>query len=477
MINLRFDLSINLQCQSKYQGDLYLAMKKFLQQPYVLIAAIGLGLLIAVLIVKGRAPLEHAGTEMPSKSVEVIKVKSVPFQVKVTAYGNVEPTVTLKTLAEVSGKVGYIHPDLKQGNSIVAGTVVVRIDPEDYQVTLKQTQADLLADQASLNQVRIEQQTTRRSLELAKENLRVGEKELERLRSVWERKVIARSVLDAEEQKVIQLRQQVSELEGQINTYVSRKAAVQARITRAEEQVKGQKTTLGRTEIVLPFSARIGAVSVDKGQFVSVGTILFEALNMNGVEINAQLPILHMRSLVSHLEGQSNEELPMGITQNVLNRLNLSARVRLVGDMPDAWWDAEVLRFSESIDPIRRTLGIVVGIDRPYEKVIPGRRPPLLKGMFTAVELYAPRREAIVIPRKAIHHGRVYVVGKDNRLRIQTIDIQQQQDDLVVIAGGLQQDQQVIINDLVPVIEGMPLTPVHVTDYEKALAKRAGGTP
>jgi multidrug efflux pump subunit AcrA (membrane-fusion protein) len=448
-------------------------MNKYLQKPYILFVVIGLGALVAIMLVKSRAPLQHAGTEMPSKSVEVITAKRIPFNAKVTAYGNVEPTVTLQTLAEVSGKITYMHPDLKQGNSIAAGTVVARIAPEDYEVSLKQTQADLAANKSSLKQLQVEQQTTRRSLELARKNLKVGEKELERIRSVWDRKLIARSTLDAEEQKVIQLRQQVSELQGQLNTYASRKSSVESQIVRAEEQVKGQTTTLGRTEITLPFSARIGEVSIEKGQFVNVGTTLFVALDINGVEINAQLPVLHMRSLVSHLEGKTFDRPAMGITRDILARLNLSARVKLVGDMPDAWWDAKVLRFSESIDPVRRTLGIVVGVDRPYEKVIPGRRPPLLKGMFTAVELYAPQRRAIVIPRKAIHHGRVYVVNKDKRLQIKAIEIQQQQGDLAVIRSGLQEGEQIIINDLVPVIEGMPLSPIHASDYEKALAKRA----
>jgi len=451
------------------------AMKRYLQKPYILFIVIALGLLIAIILVKSRENLQHAGTKMLSKSVDIIKAKNTPFRAKVIAYGNVEPTITLKTLAEVSGKITYVHADLKQGNTIAAGTVVAKIAPEDYQVTLKQTQADLAASKSSLKQLQVEQQTTLRSLELAKKNLQVGKKELERIRSIWDKKLIARSTLDAEQQKVIQLRQQVSELQGQLNTYASRKNTVQAQITRAQEQVKGQKTTLGRTEITLPFSARIGEVSIDKGQFVNVGTSLFEALDINGIEINAQLPVLHMRSLVSHLDGKTFDRPSMGITKNMLSKLNLSARVNLVGDMPDAWWDAKVLRFSESIDPIRRTLGIVVGVDRPYEKVIPGRRPPLLKGMFMAVELYAPQRQAIVIPRKAIHHGRVYVVSKDNLLQIKTIDIQQQQGNLVVIRSGLQQGDQIIINDLLPVIEGMPLTPVHANEYEKTLARRASG--
>ena len=448
-------------------------MNKTLQKPYILFVIIGLGVLVAMALMKVRVPLEHADMGMPSKNVEIIMAKRIPFSAKVTAYGNVEPTVTLRTLAEVSGKISYLHPDLKQGNSIAAGTVVARIDPQDYEVTLKQTQADLAANKSSLKQLQVEQQTTLRSLELAKKNLQVEEKELQRIQSIWERQLIARSTLDAEEQKVIQLRQQVSELQGQLNSYPSRKAMVRAQTSRTEEQVKGQKTTLGRTEITLPFSARISVVSIEKDQFVNVGTTLFEALDINSVEINAQLPILHMRSLVSHLEGKIFDKPTMGITREMLTRLNLTARVKLVGDMPDAWWNAKVLRISESIDPVRRTLGIVVGIDHPYEKVIPGKRPPLLKGMFTAVELYAPQREAMVIPRKAIHQGRVYVANDDKRLEIKPVEIQQRQDDLVVISSGLQEGDQIIISDLVPVIEGMPLTPVHANDYEKELVKRA----
>jgi HlyD family secretion protein len=453
----------------------YFAMKNFLEKPYILFIVIAIGVLVAMLLVKDQSPSEHSESEMPSKRVEVIETRLIPFRAKVVAYGNVEPTVTLKALAEVSGKISYMHTDLNQGNSIPAGTVVVRIDPQDYEVELKQTEADLAANQSSLRQLEVEQQTTSRSLQLAKKNLAVGEKELKRIYTVWDRKLIARSTLDAEEQKVIQLRQEVSDLQGQLNTYASRKASVLAQTTRTEEQVKGQKTTLGRTEITLPFTARISEVSIEKEQFVSTGTTLFEAQDINGVEINAQLPIMHMRSLVSHLEGKPFDSPAMGITKEVLSRLRLTARVKLVGDMPDAIWDAEVLRISESIDPIRRTLGIVVGIDRPYEKIIPGRRPPLLKGMFTAVELYAPKREAIVIPRKAIHHGRVYVAGEDQRLHIKPVEIQQQQGDLVVISSGLQVGDQIIISDVVPVIEGMPLSPIVDTEYQAELIKRASG--
>lgn len=450
-------------------------MKAFLQKPWALFIVIAIGVTGAVLVVKSRAPVEHNGTSLPSKPVDVMIAEHMPFRTHVIAYGNVEPAISFQSKTEVAGKISFVHPDLKRGNSIAAGTVVVRIDPEDYEVTLRQTQADLSANRSSLAQLQEERKTTRQSLELAKKNLEVGEKELRRVRQMLSKRLVSRSEVDREEQTVLQLRQQVAELQGQLNTYASRTASINAQIKRSEQQVKGQQTTLGRTEIKIPFAARIGEVAIENGEFVRVGDTLFEALDVNGVEINAQLPVMHMRPLVSHLDGLRVDGQEVGNLQNILQSLGLTARVRLVGGPSLAVWEARVLRFGESIDPTRRTVSIVIGVDKPYDQVIPGQRPPLLKGMYMAVELYAPTREAMIIPRQAIHQGRVYVADAENKLAIKPVVVRFHQGDLAVIEVGLQVGERVIINDLIPVIEAMPLTPRVAETATAKLRQRAAG--
>lgn len=441
----------------------------------MLIIVIAAGVFGAMLIVKSRAPVEHSGASQPSKLVDVMVVEHIPLRTHVTAYGNVEPAISFQSKAEVGGTISYVHPDLKRGNSIAAGTVVVRIDPEDYEVTLKQTQADLSASRSSLAQLQEEQKTTRRSLELAKKNLAVGEKELRRTQQMLAKRLVSRSEVDREEQTVLQLRQQVAELQGQLNTYASRTASVNAQIKRSEQQVKGQQTTLGRTAIDIPFAARIGEVAIESGEFVRVGDTLFEALDVNGVEISAQLPVMHMRPLVSHLDRFADDGQPAGNIQTILQSLNLTAQVRLVGGPSLAVWEARVLRFGESIDPTRRTVSIVIGVDNPYGQVIPGKRPPLLKGMYTAIDLYTPTREAMVIPRQAIHQGRVYVADAENKLAIKPVTVRFHQGDLAIIDAGLQVGERVIINDLIPVIEAMPLTPRLAETATSKLRQRAAG--
>ena len=441
-----------------------------------MVIALGAAIIIAVILVKSRAPLEHVAVEMPSRSVDVILAREIPFRSRITAYGNVEPSITLNSMAELSGKISYVHPNLKAGETIPAGTLVVRIDAEDYALSLKQTEEDLKASRSSLNELDTEEKSARRSLELAQKNLEVGEAELARVRDVYQKQLVAKSALDAEEQKTIQLRQQGQELQGRIDGYASRRQSIEAQIARAEQEVQNRRTILGRTEITLPFDARIGTVSVDQDEFVSVGTPLFEASDLKGVEISAQLPIGSMRRLVSHLENRADMAQQFIQTGGRINEsLGLSARVRLVNDMPEAVWEARVLRISESIDPTRQTLGVVVGVDNPYQKIIPGRRPPLLKGMYTAVDLYAPERPAMVIPRRAVHEGRVYLADASDRLEIRRVDIQQVQGDLVVVRDGIAPDERVIITDLVPVIEDMPLRVNLAPGVAEYLHRRALG--
>ncbi|WP_372738346.1 efflux RND transporter periplasmic adaptor subunit [Neptunomonas sp.] len=448
-------------------------MKVFFQKPYIFFIVLLMGLAAAAFLIKNKPAIEHTDSGMPAKPVDVISVRSIPMSPHVTAYGTVEPSVSLKIKAQVSGKVSYLHPNLQSGSSISAGTLVIRIDQEDSQVSLNQSEADLRANLSSLAQLDEEEKTTRRSLQYAKENLRVAEKELARIRGIWEKQLISRSALDAEEQKVLLLRQSTTDLQGKLNAFSSRRDSIKAQIERATEQVKGQTTTLSRTEIHMPFDARIGDVLVEEGEYVTLGTYLFESLAINRIEVNAQLPIQQMRTLVSTGLLNSSPASQSADLSLILKRLKLSATVSLVGGSSDAIWEAELLRFSESIDPIRRTLGVVVAVDNPYQKVIPGKRPPLIKGMYTAVDLYAPEYPAIVIPRRALHEGRVYLVNARQRLEIRPVKVLFQQGNLLVIESGLQADEQLIINDLIPVIEGMPLLPEVDSHFEAQLIQLA----
>lgn len=453
--------------------------KSALVLPAIIIVALG----IVVVVVKSKAPIDHEALQYPTRSVEVITARRVAFRGRAVGYGNVEPAVLLKAKTEVSGKVSYIHPALKKGGSLAGGTVALRIEPTTFEISLDKSKAALAGTQSALTQLQVEQRSTRRSLAIAKKNLKISEKELARATKAFESDAISRSAVDAEETKVLQLRQQIEDLEGKLAGYKSRKAASKAQIDQSKSQLAQSEDTLDRTEIRLPFDARIGTVFVEEGEFATVGSVLFEALGTQAVEIEAQLPTQRFRPL---LLGSGDSRVPLETSvglQTAISNMNLEARVALVGvEGTTGSWDGTLTRISESIDPTRDTIGLVVTVDDPYAGVIPGQRPPLLKGMYASVEFVAPPRDRMVVPRKAIHQGRVYV-AKPNAdddgftLEIRSVRISQKQGSLVVIDEGIAEGEQVITTDVIPVLDGLPLKIVASPGAEEGLAQEALAQP
>lgn len=451
-------------------------MKQFMEKKIILPLIIAAALLLVIIAVKSKSDIDFQELQYPIKNVEVITAKKIPFRARAIAYGNVEPAILLKSRTEISGKISYIHPDLKQGAILAKGTVVLRIEPTIFEFSLDQSQAGLTSSKSSLQQLDIEEESTKRSLDIALKNLDLGQKERDRYLVLWEKRLVTRSAMDGEEQKVLQLSQQVEELEGRLASFISRKAATQAQIRKSEAQLAQSQDTLGRTDILLPFDARIGTVSVEKGEFVGVSTLLFEALGTQAVEINAQLPINQFRMLIAGLGREAvNLQKPEDL-QRAFSQMQLGANVSLVGDEYGfAKWQGELIRIGEEIDPTRDTINLVVAVNNPYENIIPGKLPPLIKGMYVAVEFYTPPREMMVLPRKALHQGRVYVAGVNNELEIRPIKILYKQGDLMVVDDGVREGENIIITDVIPVIEGLPINPLPAREYEKQLAKDAIG--
>ncbi len=453
-------------------------MKKLLKKPWLLPLLVLIALAVVVVKVKTKPPLEHEVLDFPVRAVAVMPVAELPYRARAVGYGHVQPSVVLKAKAEVAGKVVWLHPGLEKGGSLPADTVVARIEPTTYEFTLEQRKAAAQSARSSLKQVEVEERSARRSLEIAQQNLSVAEGELARVRALAEKKLVAQSALDAEEQKVLQLRQQVEDLKGRLATYASRKKSLTAQIRQSESQVAQTRDTLGRTEVVLPFDARIGAVHVETGEFVATGTVLFEALGVDAVEITAELPVRQFRPLLIRGERQQVSLADPARFTALLQRLGLEARVRLVGE-PDAeaYWQGKLIRISEEVDPLRNTIGLVVAVENPYDDVIPGERPPLLKGMYAAVTFFAPARPALVIPRQALHEGRVYLAGADDRLEIRPVKVAFREGAFVVLRDGLKPGERLVLDDVVPVIEGLPLKPVVDERFREAFVRRAAGEP
>jgi hypothetical protein len=81
----------------------------------------------------------------------------------------------------------------------------------------------------------------------------------------------------------------------------------------------------------------------------------------------------------------------------------------------------------------------------------------------------------MVIPRHAVHDAKVYVVDDKKTLVIKPVSVTHYQGELAVVASGLEENDEVIVTDLIPLIEGMPVLPRHNEDIQIKITRLALG--
>ena len=416
------------------------------------------GIILAVVLVKSQAPMVHQNETKPSTLVNTIEAERFDVPPQISGFGEVTPDILLEGKSEISGKVVYVHPQLKQGAILPKDTIIIRIDENDYQLALKKAEADLVASHANLKELDINLEDTAADLKLVKQRLAISQQELKRNQNLVDKGSISQSKFDAQRSSTLQLRQEVQSLESKLATLPSQREVLKANESIAQSNVKTQERNLERTIIRLPFAARITEEFVEENQFVTQGTLLFKAQNIDRVLVNAQFPLEQFQLIAKGFEAELNirEAIQEGATsESIFSRLGLSATVTIAGNK-QAKWQAKVERFLSNLDPASRTLGITVSIDNPYKDIRPGVKPPLLEGMFTEVLLKGQPRSFVVIPRDALHENELYLVGADNKLVRQRVTVETQ-GAMALIEQGVQVGTKIITSDIFPAVSGMSL--------------------
>ncbi len=410
----------------------------------LLVPPIALGVLVLLWIAAGKEPPATARRGEPTRTVRVIEALELDLIPTAEGYGPVRPARVWEAVAQVKGRVVEAHPRLRDGEILGRGTELLRIDPVDYELALAETKAELA-------ELEVQEQNARTSLAIETRNLALARQELERARRLVKKGTTSRSAVDKAERTVLGARAAEQNLRNTLALIPVRRKTLQAKVERAERN-------LAHSLIRAPFDLRVADLKVEADQFVSVGQTLFAGDAVDQAEIEVQVAMSSLRRLFI---GRPEFKLdPARLSEQLTTLLGFSPRVRLDLGNYQAEWEARFVRFDDAVDAQTRTMGVVVAVDGPYDKVIPGYRPPLSKGMFVQVVLRGKSHRArILVPRSAVRDGTVLVVDQDHRLRRRPVTVLFSQGQISVIEQGLTPGEQVLVSDLVPAVEGMLLQP------------------
>ncbi|HFQ5401175.1 TPA: efflux RND transporter periplasmic adaptor subunit [Vibrio vulnificus] len=424
-----------------------------LNKKWLFFPALAVGVLVLVLAVKLKPELPVKPADDRARLVETLPLELKAVAPLAIGFGKVAPKVEWKAIAEVSGKVIYRHPRLEKGQVLKAGTEILRIDPLDYQLKLVQAQADLKSSQTSLAKLNQEEQNLKSSLKIESNRLAIAKKELERKQNLRKKGLNSQSDVDQQEQTTLSQRKLVLDIENQIALMPDEKRVADALIKVNNAKVDEAKRALEKTIITLPYDLRIAQVDIEQDQVVNQQQTMVTAHGIDVMEVEAQLSIHDMQTLAASLGEFARDE--SGIPQPDMTFIQ--AYIELSSGNLSASWPAKVARVSETVDANQATAGVILEIEQDYRELNPTSLPPLVNGMFVRAYIEGQANPNWVIPERALHGNKIYLMDEQNRLRIVPVTVLFRRDNQVVIDGELIHGQKLIVNDLLPAIEGMQL--------------------
>ena len=202
--------------------------------------------------------------------------------------GSVAPFREVQVATEVSGEIVEKYPICEAGAYVEAGTPLMKIDTTDYDFEVQRLTQLKAQEYQALREVDQEKDNTKRSIEIAKEDMALQQKEVDRqnelsdgFTSPAERDKARRSLLAA--------RQQVVTLENQLSLLEERRLKIVVAEQLAETQLQKAQKDLKRTEIRAPISGVIVNEKAELHSFVARGTTLVTIDDTSKAEVATSL--------------------------------------------------------------------------------------------------------------------------------------------------------------------------------------------
>ncbi|MFA6311880.1 MAG: efflux RND transporter periplasmic adaptor subunit [Sterolibacterium sp.] len=210
-------------------------------------------LLVALVAGGAYGGFRYLGGSADQPRFKLAKVESGPLTAVVSATGTLNPVVSVQVGSQVSGQIKEILVDFN--SPVKAGQLIARIDPETFQLRVRQAEADLEATRAAYAVQRAE-------LARARASLADAQRDFERKKLLVERNFISAAERDKAQTgyDVALASTQVAEAQA------SNSAAV---VKQRESQLAQAKVDLERTAIRSPVDGIVVKRSVDTGQTVA----------------------------------------------------------------------------------------------------------------------------------------------------------------------------------------------------------------
>lgn len=236
----------------------------------------GIVLLLILIIIIGKS----TGTIGKKDGIKVAVAKTEKRNITeiVTGNGKIQPEIEVKISSDVSGEITELY--VKEGDSVKAGQLLARIDPELYQSALDRTDAALNNSKANLA-------SSRARLLQSEAKMSEIENQFKRNQRMHDEKLMSDAEFETARSAYLTAK---ADVEASKQTILASQFTVQSQ----EASLKEARKNLTRTEIFAPVNGIVSKLSVEKGERVvgtsqMTGTEMMRVANLNDMEVSVDV--------------------------------------------------------------------------------------------------------------------------------------------------------------------------------------------
>jgi len=371
-------------------------------------AAVVVGaVLVGYLVVKTGPTSKRTPPVRTAKLVEVapIRISSQPTTVEVM--GTVLPAREITLTPRVSGEVVEVSPEYQPGGLFREGDLVVRIDPADHRLVVRQRESGLAQAESAYRLEMGLQAVALRDFELLNETIALEDRDL----------VLRKPQLQSAE----------------------------ASVAFARAALEDARLDLARTRVRAPFNGLLGERRADLGGQVGATSPLGTLVGVDTFWVEASVPVDQLRWI----------EIPATAAEK-----GASARVYSESTWGRAAYRlGEVIRMRASLEPQGRMARLLIAVPDPLALHPDNEgQPRMILSSYVRVEIAGKTLVGVAaIPRSALRDGdHVYVMDSEDQLDIRLVEVVFRGAEDVLVRG-VREGERLITTDLSAPVPGMPL--------------------
>lgn len=375
----------------------------------------GVVIVFAIMATKSEPKANPNAFSDPVKTkVSVQKAITQTASLSAKSQGTVVAKREIDIVAQVSGKVVEVSSSFVDGQFVDRNEVLIKIDDRDHQARLRSAQSRVVQKQRIL----------------AEEKGRVRQAKRE-----W------RDLGNKEANDLFLRKPQLAE--------------AQAELESAQADLDIAKLNIERTEIRLPFDARVKETLVNLGQFVGVGTRIASVYDTATAEVRLPLSDRQMALLDLPVSARALTSMP---------------NVRLSGVIAGKahQWQGKITRTEASVDVRSRMYYAVAEVEQPFSEQ---HSAPLLPGLFVEARIDGKRLEdVLVLPKETlVKRTHLYTLDGNNKIQLSPITVLSKDAENVWLRTDLSEDTAVLLEKHALVSPGLEIEPIFSSDQSQGV--------